>query len=71
MDVGIAENLEMGPDTKEFYWKSFFNLELLTSQKFQWYEVHLQSLVNCYFFSIVLNNDMYVLCISISLLDAL
>jgi hypothetical protein len=70
MDVGIVESLEMGPNTKEFDWKSFFNLELLTSQKFQWYEVQLQSLVNCYLFSNVLNNNMYVLCISISFLDA-
>lgn len=33
-----------GPNTKESNWKSSFNPELLTSQKRQWYELHLQAL---------------------------
>lgn len=33
-----------GPNTKEPDWKSSFNPELLTSQKRQWYELHLQAL---------------------------
>lgn len=33
-----------GPNTKESNWKTSFNPELLTSQKRQWYELHLQAL---------------------------